>query len=198
MRLLLTHSLLSSWLYAMNARTDEEDPWADFMSTLHREPTPPSEAMQKGIDFENLSVAIAGGAEVPQTPWGFAAAQVAGMIKGGVFQYKAMTPETIDGIDYLLYGRLDVLRAGQIMDIKYTGSYERGKFFGSTQHPFYFEIVPEAQTFTYLISNGTEVWTETYDRAETADIKTTIKQFADWLMSVGLWDEYKQYWRARE
>ena len=63
MRYLMTHSLLSSWLYLMKENpyedaTTERDPMAEFMQTLRREPTPTTEAMQKGIDFEDLTTAI--------------------------------------------------------------------------------------------------------------------------------------------
>ena len=58
-RILLTHSLLSSWLYALKGNpyedaTTERDPMSEFMATLRRDPTPTTEAMQRGIDFENL------------------------------------------------------------------------------------------------------------------------------------------------
>ena len=50
-RYLMTHSLLSSWLYTMKGNpyedmTTERDPMAEFMLTLRREPTPTTEATQ--------------------------------------------------------------------------------------------------------------------------------------------------------
>ena len=62
-RYLMTHSLMSSWLYAMKETpfedmTSERDPLAEFMSTLNKEPTPPNEAMANGIAFEDLVTAI--------------------------------------------------------------------------------------------------------------------------------------------
>lgn len=62
-RYLMTHSLLSSWLYTMKGNpyedmTTERDPMAEFMLTLRREPTPTTEAMQNGIDFEDLVTSI--------------------------------------------------------------------------------------------------------------------------------------------
>ena len=198
MSLLITHSLLNSWQYALSPMMDSDDPWQDFLTVLCREHTQPSEAMQKGIDFENLVMDIVNGQALEPDSWYGAASKIAQEIKGGVYQYKAMRTEQIGGTDFLLYGRLDVLKAGEIMDIKYSGSYERGKFYGFTQHPFYFELIPEAQTFSYLVSNGIEVWTETYRRDETRDIKPLISDFAEWLRNVGLWDEYEKHWRARQ
>lgn len=73
-RYLLTHSLLSSWLYAMkdNPREDattERDAYAEFLTTLRREPTPTTEAMQNGIDFENLVTAITEGGGDSSNDW---------------------------------------------------------------------------------------------------------------------------------
>ena len=65
-RCLMTHSLLSSWLYAIKGNpyedaTSERDPLAEFMLTLRREPTPINEAIQNGNDFEDLVTAIVAG-----------------------------------------------------------------------------------------------------------------------------------------
>ena len=59
-RYLMTHSLLSSWLYMMESQYESADrnPMDEFLTVLRREPAPTSEAMQKGIDFENLVTAI--------------------------------------------------------------------------------------------------------------------------------------------
>lgn len=96
----------------------------------------------------------------------------------------------------LLYGRLDVLKAGVSYDIKFSGSYEAGKYLDSTQHPMYLEIVPEATKFTYLVSNGSAVWPETYTREETPSIIPTISNFFDWLEMRGLMELYKEKWLA--
>ncbi len=80
-------------------------------------------------------------------------------------------------MDVVLYGRLDALKAGTIYDIKFSKGYERGKFYSSTQHPTYMLLIPEAQTFSYLVSNGMDVWTECYRRDETPDIRPIISDF---------------------
>ena len=78
-RYLMTHSLLSSWLYTMKGNpyedmTTERDPMAEFMLTLRREPTPTTEAMQNGIDFEDLVTSIINGRGDPNNQW-YAAAE---------------------------------------------------------------------------------------------------------------------------
>lgn len=220
-RYLMTHSLLSSWLYAMrdnpyeDAET-ERDPMEDFMLTLCRQPTPKTDAIQFGIDFENLVMGILNGAEtalyhwkdkntkellerfypIREHPWYDAAFQAADVVRGGSFQHRAKKEINVSGVKYLLYGRLDALKAGVIYDIKFSGHYERGKFEASTQHPVYMELLPEARTFTYLVSNGRDVWWETYRRDETRSVYPIIADFAMWLEARELTDLYRKHWLA--
>ena len=217
-RYLMTHSLLSSWLYMLENPYESEDhnPMDEFMQVLRREPTPTTEAMEKGITFEKLVMAIADGSKyfghipvdpkdpsagmVPRDignhPWYAPAKEAAAIVRGGIMQYVAKRPVTVDGIDLLLYGRLDVLKAGGIYDIKFTSRYEAGKYFDSTQHPMYMFIVPEAGSFTYLASNGSYLWRETYQREETGDILVTVSQFLSWLRDQGLEQTYFKEWGA--
>ena len=201
-RYLMTHSLLSSWLYAIKENpyedmTTERDPMDEFMTVLRREPTPTTEAMQKGIDFENLVTAILCGQGDPKNKWYDAAVKVAGIIRGGVLQVRVRKEIQVGGLTLVLYGRLDALKAGGVYDIKFSGSYDRGKYLTSTQHPVYLEIVPEAEHFTYLVSNGSEVWTEQYRREDTPSIFPIISDFLDWLTVHGLLELYKEKWLAK-
>ena len=199
---LMTHSLLSSWLYAMKSSpyedlTSERDAYGDFLKTLRREPTETTQAMQNGIDFENMVTDIVNGVEVDfNEKWYDAASKVANTVRGGQLQYKAKKQIVVSGIPILLYGRLDVLKAGEIIDIKFSSGYERGKYFDSTQHPVYLELIPEAYQFTYLITNGSDVWKETYRREETHSMIPTIAYFLSYLKESGLWEEYAKHWEA--
>lgn len=203
-RYMVTHSLLSAWQWAMSDNpyedaTTEADPWEDFLKVLRREPREATEAMQNGLDFEALVYRIAGGqyeTTNKDDKWYEAACQIADVIRGGAIQYKAKKQITVGGTDILLFGVLDVLKAGSIYDVKLTKSYDRGKFFGSTQHPMYFELVPEAQDFTYLVSNGSSVYSETYRREETRSIIPMVADFLLWLQSARLMDTFKEKWRA--
>lgn len=204
MAYMVTHSLLSSWLYSM-----KEDPYSDatmedtskedFLRVLRREPTPATEAMQNGIEFEDMVTAMLTGQETnaKRSAWLEAARQVAGIVQDGKLQLVCRKYTQIAGLDLMLYGRLDAMKAGHIYDIKFSKGYERGKYFGSTQHPMYMELVPAALDFTYLVSNGTEVWTERYRRDETPPIEPIIRNFMEWLKAVGLMDIYLQHWGAR-
>lgn len=222
MRYLMTHSLLSSWLYTMKENpyedsTNERDHMAEFMQTLRREPTLTTEAMQNGIDFEDLVTAILAGKktygfyvadktdphsglvpmDIRDNRWYEAAAKVAGRVRGGVFQYRANKEITVSGITILLHGRLDCLKAGEIIDIKFSKSYDQGKFYDSTQHPMYLELIPEADRFTYLVSNGSGVWSETYRRDETRSIVPDIQDFFSWLDATQLMGLYREKWCAK-
>lgn len=199
---LMTHSLLSSWLYAMKENpfedaTTERDGYDDFLKALRREPTETTEAMQKGIDFEDLVTDIINGSADTTDKWYEAAKKVADIVGGGRLQYKASKKIEVNGMDLVLYGRLDVLKAGIIYDIKFSGSYDVGKYFTSTQHPTYFELIPEVDTFTYLVSNGSYVWPETYRRDETPSIIPIISDFLKWLELQGLMETYKEKWVSK-
>ena len=200
-RYLMTHSLLSSWMYVMQENpyedmTTEKDSYAEFLASLRREPIPTTEAMQKGIDFENLVTDITLGRGDQTHNWYEAASAVARTVKGGLLQYKVSREIVVKGITLVLYGRLDALKAGTIYDIKFSDSYDVGKYIDSTQHPTYLELVPEAKQFSYLVSNGSYVWTETYRRDETPSIIPTIEDFLDWLQLQGLMNLYKEKWLA--
>ena len=194
-RYLITYSLLSSWLYIYRAYEGYEDAaYEDLLSTLRREDRPPNEAMQAGIDFENMVNACADGAQAKTEAVG----AVADIVRGGQKQVALYKDKNIGGFDFLLYGRLDCLKAGTIYDIKFSKSYEVGKFLDNTQHPFYFEICPEAREFEYLVSDGTDMFREKYHRDEVSDIDRTILDFMEFLKSVNLWDLYCEKWKARE
>lgn len=200
-RYLMTHSLLSSWLYLMKENpyedmTTESDPMAEFMQVLRREPTSTNEAMRNGIAFEDLVTDIINDRADPNDKWYEAAQKVAQRCSGGVLQFKVKKEVDVTGMTFLLYGRLDCLKAGEIIDIKFTKNYDPGKYFASTQHPMYLELVPEAKSFTYLASNGSSVWPETYRRDEAASIYPYISDFVDWLTAVDLLSLYKEKWLA--
>ena len=50
-KIILTKSLISSYNYIFK----RDDGWDDFLRTLNREKSPPTEAMLNGQQFENIS-----------------------------------------------------------------------------------------------------------------------------------------------
>jgi len=200
-RYLLTQTLLNSWLWTLKDNpfeTADDEPKAskmdEFMQTLRREPIPTNEAMQNGIDLENLVTQSLQGAPNTSHKWYEAAADIAERIKGSLLQFRASKQAEIRGLPLLLYGKFDALKAGVVYDIKYSKNYDVGKYIDSIQHPMYLELCPEAFEFTYLISNGNNVFSETYRRDETESIIPTIEQFLGWLETQSLMSEYKKHW----
>lgn len=198
-RLLITHSLLSSWQWALKENpfedaTSERDNYADFLQVLRRELKVATKAMQDGIDFEDMVTDILAGGGDKTHRWYDGASKIADIIRGGVLQLKVNKNITVAGMDFVLHGRLDALKAGTIYDIKFASGYDVGKYIDSTQHPAYLELVPEAMQFTYLVSNGSQVWPETYRRDETPSIYPLIEDFMSWLSAQGLMELYREKW----
>ena len=212
---LITHSLLNSWQYLYNAY-DEEKAEQDFLSTLNRMPIPPNEAMQNGLDFEELVQRICEGkpigrhisVDVPKAAdelqweydrpdwgkWIGAANKVAEIVKGGRWQLKANKAVTINGINFLLYGRIDVLKAGTIYDLKFSKSYEVGKYLDYPQHPMYTSIVDGVIDFKYIISDGNDVFEERYKLEDCPPIEDKIIGFMEYLELAGLTQIYFEKW----
>lgn len=202
MRYLVTQSLLSAWLYLFKAY-DEAAAMDDFVATLRRERKESTEAMQNGIDFETACYAAGcGGATViPDCTRPEPVFEIANIIRGGIAQVKATRPATVDGIDVMCHGVLDVLKAGTIYDIKFKnksfGSLDMaGYYLDSPQHPMYFYLVPEAAEFRYLVSDGNDVYIESYSREETEDVRKIISDFFQYLKETNLWYVYEEHWRA--
>ena len=169
---LITPSLLNSWKYAISLE-NEYGNLEEFKKVLLREPIEPNEAIITGYKYEEFMIK-----NYEPT-------------KNGCYQVKlSKIIETNTG-KYVLYGRLDCLKAGKIFDYKYTGSYDVGKFFNNYQTLVYFELCPEAKEFEYLICNNysdkknleeLNIYHEVYQREDIKNnIKIEIDDFISWL-----------------
>lgn len=197
MQLKVSASLLNSWKYLWECpESFQEKVYEGFVNSLKRIKTPPTEAMQRGIDFEKLC----DNGDVPI---------ISGIIKGGQFQYYAEKIYKIDNQEFKLVGYLDCLKEGEIFDIKRNTRYEYGKYRTSYQHWCYFALVPEAFKFTYLIGSGysknpydesVEIHQESYENNGTADYKviSAVKQFVAWLKTMDLYDLYVKNFEIKE
>lgn len=195
-KLLLTQSLLSSWLYQYTAY-DQQKAHDNFLRVLERKPTPQTPAIRDGIQFENMVTACCGGVE-PETghEWSEVVKETSRILHRAQFQVAVYRNKRIDDVPFLLYGRLDALQAGTIYDIKFSKTYETGKYLVSPQHPMYFECVPEASRFVYIISDGRSVFTEEYRREETPPIDGAVRSFMGYLESAGLAQLYVDNWKT--
>lgn len=105
---------------------------------------------------------------------------------------------SIGGLDLVLYGVCDYVKAGIIYDIKRVTRYEYGKYQHSPQHPMYLHLIPSASRFDYLIFDGAFCYRESYRRGDFPPIEDTITQFIRFLQEHSLIDEYKRYWGMDE
>lgn len=186
---LITPSLLNSWKYAISL-DNEYGNLEDFKKVLSREQFESSEAIELGFKFEEFMIN-----NYEPT-------------KNGCYQVKLSKNITTNTGDYVLYGRLDCLKAGIIYDYKHTGSYDVGKFYGSYQTLIYFELCEEASEFCYLICNNYKegktleelnLYRENYLREslKEIDIKQEIDNFISWLKANELYDLYCEKWESK-
>ena len=202
-RFLITQSLISSWGYALTCVEEcRETAYVDFLNTLNRIPTPPTPLMQNGIAFEKEVYREAGGvARTPHPEWENGIKAVAGILRSAPVQVKAHREMTVGGMDLLVYGILDALKAGTIYDVKFSNQKFHtaelaGKFLDSAQHPAYFYLVPEANEFIYLVSDGDDLYTERYTRRETRPFAEIAAEFLGFLDEAGLMKTYREKWAA--
>jgi hypothetical protein len=193
-KFLMTQSLLSAWEWGLKG-----DKWFDdFLNTLNRRPIKQNKAMLEGIRFENILNAVLSGAEIESThEWYKPIMELYPVLCGSQQQAAIAKDVCINGIDFVLYGKLDFLKAGIIYDTKYSKTYRVGKYIESPQHPMYFALVPEAREFQYKICDGKYVYTEKYTPEETQSIETTIIGFMKFLDNHQLVDVYCENWRSK-
>jgi hypothetical protein len=195
---LLTQSLLSAWLWSYKLETGYED----FLKTLRREPIQQNKAMLEGIRFENCLNAVLNGAEIePTHEWYKPIMELYPTLYGSQQQASPSCEMVIDGVRFVLYGKLDYLKAGIIYDTKYSPRYPSkgnvNNYIDSPQHPMYFALVPEAREFQYKICDGTYIYTETYRPDEVEPIERTIKHFMDFLDKQDLIKTYYEFWKSK-
>lgn len=221
MKLKITKTLIESWAYTFDCMEEfADEAMADFLATLKREPHEPSEAMIAGTNFENLCYRIASGENVVETilldtvnpvtgevnesrkfPDNYdGARKIANIITGGQIQVPVSCDLTVAGQDFWLYGICDVVKAGVIYDVKFRttslGSSDvYGKYLHCSQHPLYLQALPEARRFDYLVSDGRDLYVESYDRNLIEPAEVHIRNFWAWLHTKPeLLEIYKEKW----
>lgn len=199
-RYLITPSLLNSWGWIYNCvdsvSSSENDKISledkiyeaqlkakdDFIKALKREYSEPNEYMLAGIQFEK---------ECYEGKTCFSK-----IIEGGCFQIVGKKNITVDGMKFLMYGKLDVLKGGTIYDIKRVWKYTRPKYNKSYQHGFYLELFNRANKFEYLIFDGNKPHFEQYFPDECEKTENVIRRFIEYLEAEGLLELYKQNWKC--
>ncbi len=197
MKLWMTQSLLSSWQHFIKV----DGAWADtayqsFLAALCREPKERTRAMQMGILFETAVNDVVDGRTVEPVneKWDKAVRRFAKLCADGQPQVPLAGELSVSGLDFVLFGICDYVKAGQIYDIKKVTRYEYGKYFDSPQHPMYLHLLPEAKEFDYLIFDGTFCYQEAYRRDDCKSIEEIITEFVYYLCKVDLLNIYTAHW----
>lgn len=201
-RYLITPSLLNAWGWIWNCedsvRDSDNDTISledkislarvkareDFIKALNREKSEPNEYMKAGIEFEEECYK--------------GNTCISPIIEGGAYQIVGKKDTEVNGMKFLMYGRLDVLKGGIIYDIKRIWKYSLPKYAKSYQHQFYFELFPNAYKFEYLAYDGSTLHREVYFPSENdREIENVISTFLSWLKDNDLLDVYKEKWRCK-
>jgi hypothetical protein len=181
----VTPSLLGSWEWYLNAEGDWEDSAeADFLASLRREKSPPTKAMQDGIDFENRVEAVCMGK--PMTflegeDYERCVREVADMVVGGTWQVNTAKTIAVNGATFFLHGRMDVLRGPWIYDLKFSKSFDIGKYRDAPQTLAYLSCEPGPLGIRYIVSDGLRVFVDEYRREVVEPVETLLGQFWDWM-----------------
>jgi hypothetical protein len=184
---LITPTLINSYQYYINDEfKSPADSRADFLKTLSRERFEPNEAMQKGIDFEEHINQLTN--NLPSTfndknkEYISCVIDIANIVNSGLWQQTCKKDLQIGNQEFLLYGKMDVIKRDTVYDIKYTGKYELGKFLDSAQHLIYLYCTGLPK-FQYLISDGEDYWIEDYHNHINIEneIKSKISDFLGYL-----------------
>lgn len=181
-RYLLTPSLYDSWHWYNLLESKEKQ---DFLNVLLKLKTPPTEEMLAGIRFENYVHAYCDGMDVKADPEYLGCVkQVADIVKGGLWQERIMFDAHLEGLDFLVYARGDVVKRDWIYDIKFGEKYEIGKYTESVQHSIEMKGAG-INKFKYLRSDGDSVFHEDYFMTDglEAEMWASLRNMIDGIMS---------------
>ena len=204
-RYLITKSLIEAWSYAYSCyESVAGDAYQSFLATLRKEPVTQSEEMLNGIAFEDDVYALCADPNaLVHEQWYNGAHLVAKEFAGARLQVRMQRELSVHGMDFLVYGILDGLKAGVIKDCKYSnkgfGSADlQGKYLECSQHPAYFYLVPSAYRFDYVVSDGEDIYIESYTPGNTRPFADIVDEFIRSLEDMGLLEEYKAHWQTKE
>lgn len=170
----ITPSLINSWLYVTHNENADIQEFIDYLNHIQ---TPPTEAQQQGLNFEDEVYALN---KPLYNPY----------VEGGLFQVRVSKPYK----DILLLGIIDVLQPNWIYDVKTTSRYEVGKYYNTSQHKIYCYITG-INNFSYLVNE--ECYKEDYSYQD-GQCEELIDSFLYWLKQTNLYDTWKSKWIKTE
>lgn len=209
--LLVTASLLSSWLWYLQDESDNAK--ESFLTVLRREQTPDNPAMKSGRAFEtrvrfltesNYQFTERDVADVAETAddvdddYNECVKEVADIVSGGAWQASSSIIVNIGGVEFCLYGRRDVLKGAWVYDLKFTKTFEIGKYLDSPQTEMYIRLTPEVLGMKYLACDGKTVYEDSYLREDVGLIDTTVQNFWNWLgQNPEMKEIYCEKWQSK-
>lgn len=194
----VTATLINSWLFYLKSRDEwEEKAKTDFLNCLNKVKTEPTEAMQRGIDFEDL-VRLCDEKQLYSRK-DDTVNEIVDYISGGLWQETVAKTIDVNGLKVLVYGKADVIKEDTVYDIKRVSNYEIGKYLKSFQHKCYL-FCTGLPVFKYLVSDGKNVFIEPYTPKANIeeDIKLTVIDFLNWLKKTNLFDVYLEKWKGED
>jgi len=161
MSLLIAPTLLDGYDWLMTAPesikkgtnvTWKQDAYQQLTDTLTRAPFRPNKAIIKGMEFERMACNKSKVADIDSLNASANFKKVCKLIKGGAFQVKTKKFIQIDGVEYVLFNRLDVKFPMLIQDIKTTANYRgAANYLSKWQHKFY-TLTDKIRDFQYIIA----------------------------------------------
>lgn len=186
--LLLTQTLINSWLYLYQVNDGEyyDKAYQDFLKTLKRIPLEDNEIFARGREFEKQVI----NGEYKE---------IYDIIKGGSYQVSKSKSLVVDNINFTIYGIADFIKNGVIYDTKRVNQYDLQKYQYSSQHLIYLYLFDDCYEFTYLIVDNTDTfYEETYKRNDlTLTIDTLIHNFISFLKENNLFNIYLENWKGK-
>lgn len=180
MKYLLTATLLNSfsWFFKLYSQKKVNE----FKNTLRKLPFPKNEYMKAGIKFETDVMNYCHGKYLQDDDdYDWCVKEAGEIVKDGTWQVKGYCNIKVGDIEFLLYGIADVLKGPYIYDIKFVQKYKYGKYQNSVQHKIYFILFPAMTEFIYLISDGYQIYKESYGRNQADSLTSEIADFWSWL-----------------
>jgi hypothetical protein len=164
----LSPTLLDAFWWYQNAE-DNDKARQEFLARLRRTGVT-SEAMQRGIDFEDC---VAGRRDLPpDDKYCRCVDEVRETVGDGLQQFHV---ERVLGDEVLIHGYIDWLSPPMIFDVKTTSRYEPGKYLHNSQHLAYLYCLEPVniRRFAYVVTDFRAVYREDY--AWTDDTEDRLK-----------------------
>lgn len=211
--LLITPSLLDSWDWYL--QNDSDTARDEFIGVMKRECSTDNDAMMHGRAFEtrvrlacesskswltenDMSDLCKTFHKTEDAEYMSCVDELASFLKGGVWQVALSKQEAINGFEFVKYGRVDVINYG-IIDIKYSQTFESGKYLGKAQTKMYLDLAPQATWMQYAVCDGKVIYYgDKFLREDVAPINQDIGNFWNWLQNdKELLNLYVDNWQSK-